>query len=116
MISAVSFKNHQSMDGGEDQYFNESNTGSSTRRRNVDNDDDSVCMRGTKRTIFYYLALGLVFVATIFIMVALFTNNWVKTAKYLVSNVYYTYGLWYHNAKLLLFISKTCLLFNKVLL
>ena len=96
MISAVSFKNHHNVDGGEDQYFNESSNTGSSRRRNVANDeDDSVCMRGTRRTVFYYLALGLLFVATIFIMVALLTNNWVKTAKYLVSNVYYTYGLWY---------------------
>ena len=47
-------------------------------------------------TVFYLVALGLLFIATLLILIALFTSNWIKTAAYLVeNNVYYTFGLWF---------------------
>ena len=47
-------------------------------------------------TAVYSVGLVLVFVATVFIWVALFTSNWQKTAPTRVENhVYYTFGLWF---------------------
>ena len=50
------------------------------------------------RTPFYLISMVLLFIATILILIALFTNNWQKTASFLVSNSkleYFTYGLWF---------------------
>jgi hypothetical protein len=50
------------------------------------------------RTPFYLFSFCLLFIATVLILIALFTSNWQKTASYLVDNVdveYYTYGLWF---------------------
>jgi hypothetical protein len=50
------------------------------------------------RTPFYLFSAVLLFISTLLILVALFTNNWQKTASRLVDKVsveYFTYGLWF---------------------
>jgi hypothetical protein len=50
------------------------------------------------RTPFYLFSAVLLFIATVLTLVALFTNNWQKTASRLVDRAnteYFTYGLWF---------------------
>jgi hypothetical protein len=46
-------------------------------------------------TPFYFVGALFLFVATLFILIALFTSNWSKTASNMVTNTYNTYGLWF---------------------
>lgn len=66
-------------------------------------DGDDVQMRDVstwrdrmRRTPFYFIGLALLFVATLFVLIALFSNNWVRTASYQMHYVYHTYGLWFY--------------------
>lgn len=56
--------------------------------------------RPTRRSLFYFIAYFFLFVGTLFVLIALFTNNWMRTASKLVNNLYYTYGLWFVCARL----------------
>lgn len=47
------------------------------------------------RSPFYLFSFVLLFFVTVMILIAMFTNNWMKTASSLVKDEYYTYGLWF---------------------
>jgi hypothetical protein len=47
------------------------------------------------RTPFYYIGVLFLFAATLLILIALFTSHWSKTASYLITNTYNSYGLWF---------------------
>jgi hypothetical protein len=47
------------------------------------------------RTPFFFIGLLFLFVATLFVLIALFTSHWSKTASNMVTNVYNSYGLWF---------------------
>ena len=48
-----------------------------------------------RRTPFYFIALAFLFVGTLFVFIALLTNNWQRTRDGLLSSANFTFGLWY---------------------
>jgi hypothetical protein len=47
------------------------------------------------RSPFYFFSFVLLFFVTAMVFIAMFTNNWMKTASSLVKDEYYTFGLWF---------------------